>query len=125
MNEPLFLIPLLRHDTCVVKSVICYPLFLSPHNQSINQSNLLLRLQSTTGHGRGCFVLKTSTGNETVFSTDHFNVGLRSAGAEQTRDHGAQQDALEGLAKRTGEVPVSHQFLSHFFATLADPHQHQ
>lgn len=112
VNEPTFLIPLLRHDTCVVKSIIWHPLYI---NQSINQSNLFLRLQYTACHGRECFVLKTPNGSETAFSTAHFNAGLRSAGAEQTRDHGAQQDALEGLAMRTGEVPVSHQFLSHFF----------
>lgn len=47
VNEPPFLIPLLKHDTGVVKSVICYPLFQSI-NQSTNQPNLLLRLQSTT-----------------------------------------------------------------------------
>lgn len=94
-------------------------------NQSINHSNLFLRLRSTACHGRQCFVLKTPTGSETVFSIARFNAGLRSAGAEQTRDHGAQQDALDVLAMRTGEVPVSHQFLSHFFATLADPRHNQ
>lgn len=35
VNEPTFLIPLLRHDTCVVRSVIWYPILI---NQSINQS---------------------------------------------------------------------------------------
>lgn len=45
---------------------------------------------------------------------------VRSDAAEQTRNHGAQQDPLERLTERTGTVPVSDHFVSHFQRQRAD-----
>ena len=72
------------------------------------RDNTVVRSVPFTHHRHFLFLFwKTSVGSVVVPSAVWLCSRLRAApAAEQTRNHGAQQDVLESVAERTGEVPA-------------------
>lgn len=95
---------LLPTDDEVVETVICR---LHPKTQFQHPHYMTLILKTT--EWKSCCVQRSPARSL-----------VRSDAAEQTRNHGAQQDPLERLTERTGTVPVSDHFVSHFQRQWAD-----